>query len=427
MQNVQDAERKATLMLVEFRVQNFGCIKEEIKLSMSANSKSEYAFESKHKLAEHLLPTAGIFGPNASGKSTLMRAIDFFNFLVHMSDSFEKDQTFNITPFLLDKKTKSQPSEFEVTFIHNDTLYQYGSILDSERILEEWMYMVPHDGRKNEVFTRVYNSKNEEYEWVLNDKLIKGPKASWRQATAKNSLFLSTANRLNAHEHTPAFKDTYDWFKSKLQQMIRPNRTAEVFTAELFYNENKMSQNILNFIRDADIDISNIKVSKRDDEVLKDLPDKVKERFRYSTSFGHIDNNGEEVFWDFNHESDGTQMLFTLLGPLMETLEEGGIILIDELHNHMHPFVLEKVISLFQNKKTNKNNAQLIFTSHDFTPMDPKILGKDQIWLTQKGKDKSTELISLSSFKELRNDSIFWKYYIAGRLGSVPNIKEATD
>lgn len=419
-------------MLVEFRVKNFGCIKEEVKLSMVSKPNSNFAFETAHKKAQHILPAAGIFGPNASGKTTILDAIFVLIKLVIESTTFDKEQRILIRPFLLDHVSKTQPTELEIVFLHKENLYKYGIELSSERILEEWMYIYPKEGKENELFYRIYNDEKGEYNWKINDKLVKGPKAGWKDATQHNALFLSTVSRMNVSEHAPDLWNAYVWFKSYLD-MTRSTSLKKYLSADLFYNtqKNNIGKEILNIMQTVGIDLNNIKVTEKEDDFFKNLPKDMPEHFinefKYDIKFGHLDNNGEEVFFDFHSESEGTQMVFNVLGYLITTLNKGGTLIIDELHNHLHPFVLEKLISLFQDKNLNKNNAQLIFTSHDTMPMHPTIMGKDQIWFTQKRNDKSTELIPLSSFKDIRNESSFRNYYLEGKLGAIPNIKEIID
>lgn len=415
-------------MLVQFRVKNFKCIKDEQIFSMVSNARNDFAFGSNHKAAPHLLPAAGIFGGNAAGKSTLLDAINILDRLFHMSADAEKVKRIKITPFLLDAETSKAPSEFEIVFIRNNKLYQYGCEIDNERIYREWLIMIPDEGRRNDVFHRQYDLANDSYEWTFNEKLVKGPKNSWRQATASNALFISVALNLNAQEHVEAFSDVSKWFRRSLNRVDCDQSHfpgySDSYTAQLFLEKNEISDDVEAFLKRIGIDFSKISVTKVDETQFgfpENFPEALKMSFTLNTQFGHIGSDGREVFWGIGEESEGTKRLFKMLGYIMSGLKIGQTIIIDELHNHLHPFVLEEIINLFQDKETNPNRAQLIFTSHIFTPMDQNILAKDQIWLVEKNKNKACEVIPLSSFKELKDTgATYWKHYLVGKLGGIP-------
>lgn len=421
-------------MLVEFIIKNFKCIRDEQTLSLVSTAKQDkFAFSTNHKLVSKLLPVAGVFGANASGKSTVTEAIEFLHFFV--LTSHEQSKNIKVMPFVLDDQNRENPSEFEITFIQNNTLYRYGFAVDAEQVHEEWLYMTPKEGRINEVFTRQFNKQKEEYDWSINDKLIKGPKSGWKQMTNQKALFLSVVmhfrDETSKSVHNIIFEDTLKWFKKKLYTLQQDQMVHSNYTAELFEKKDPLGKKILKLLKNLDFDVENIyvKENKIPDSILETIPQNLHEQFKfdfqYEIKFSHLDKEGKEVRWDIKNESGGTQKLFCLAGPIMETLDSGGVFVVDELHNNFHPRLLEAIISLFQNSEINKNHAQLIFTSHDVTAMNPDILNKDQVWFADKKKDKSTSLVPLAIFKP-REGAIYSKSYMEGRYGALPNIKELT-
>ncbi len=143
-------------------------------------------------------------------------------------------------------------------------------------------------------------------------------------------------------------------------------------------------------------------------------------RFRVKTT--HLNQKGQAIDFNMDLESDGTQKFFTFLGPVLETLRSGRILIIDELHNHLHPSMTRFIIELFHNDKINTKNAQLIFTTHETSVLSKDIFRKDQIYFCEK-QNKATKIYSMSDFKGLRENIDYEKSYLLGRFGALPRIK----
>lgn len=432
MQNIATYRKRFGIMLVEFKLKNYRCFKDEQSLSLIPGAKSKHAFNTGTKSVPDLLPATGIFGANASGKSTITKGLEFLQGFVINSSSMEKDEPISVKPFILSKETRNAPCELEISFIHKKNLYRYGFSVDHTKVWEEWLYTIPHQGRTNEVFTRSYDTKKREYVWFINDKLIKGPKTNWRLLTKRNSLFISTVIQ-NIEENllqktNYVLDDVYNWFSKNLFVVQENERVSEQYSAKLFHEKSPESDDVIAFLNSLDMKVSSIRTKKLDipEKFLSGMPSEMQEHIKSQPNlyveFGHIDNDNEEQFWGITQESGGTEKLFCMSRPILEVLRDGNILIIDELHNNLHPHLMEKIIGLFQSKKTNTKNAQLIFTSHDVTAMNPAILEKDQIWLTDKGANSASKIIPLLEFKP-RGESMFWKNYLAGKYGAVPNIK----
>ncbi|MDC9715043.1 MAG: AAA family ATPase, partial [Gammaproteobacteria bacterium] len=169
-----------------------------------------------------------------------------------------------------------------------------------------------------------------------------------------------------------------------------------------------------------------VDVEKIPDEVKKILEkegedlSKLKE-FKVETQ--HISDNGKAVSFDFdNQESDGTQKLFRLSGPWLDVLENGYCLVMDELHNSLHPNLVAYLVNMFHNPKINKNGAQLIFVTHETSLLDQEIFRRDQIWFCEK-EDNVTELFSLADFKVRKGAENIEKFYLSGRYGAVPYLR----
>lgn len=419
-------------MLIEFKVKNYRSIKEEQTLSMVKSSAKELEdtntfITPEKKKPIKLLSSATIYGPNASGKSNLLKAMKTMQRLVLDSDSKIKRGTkLPTTPFLLDNGTKDEPTEFEIIFVSKEVRYQYGFILNTEKILEEWLYAFP-EGPAQTWFEREYNQDEEKTDWHFGSK-FNGNKKIWSESTRKNALFLSTATQLNSEQ----LKPVYDWFNETFHVLESTARLDPSFTYDL-YGQEKYKDLINKFLNVADLDIEELKITEEEfdpSKLSEDIPDvlrnKILEDFKdkklLDVASVHKNIQGEDIYFDFDEESDGTRKFLAFLGPWIDTLENGNVLVVDELHDNFHPLMVRFLIELFHSKETNKKNAQLIFTSHETSVMSQEIFRRDQIWFCEK-KNKATELYSLIEFKPRKGVTDIEKSYFSGRYGALPYFK----
>ena len=155
------------------------------------------------------------------------------------------------------------------------------------------------------------------------------------------------------------------------------------------------------------------------EKMIRDLQEKGVPLIR----FQHRDNQDHPVFFHFSDESDGTQKLFAFSGPWLDVLEKGRILFVDELDTSLHPLLVRFLIENFHNEKTNKNNAQLVFTTHDTSILDTDLFRRDQIWFVEKDRENATKLYPLSDFSPRKGEAIE-KWYLKGRYGALPVIRD---
>lgn len=423
-------------MLVEFSVKNYRSILEKQTFSMVAGSAREirgkYSSASGHKSVPNVLRTTAIFGPNASGKSTLVKAFDFIrDFIISSAKDLQEGERVNVVPFKFTRISRESPSEFEIVFIHEGSRYQYGFSVDEKRVYDEWLFVIPSGGRTQRWFERVYDKDSQSYEWYVNPSL-KGEKEIWKKSTRDNALFLSSAVQLRAEP----LRSVLSWFQQKLRIIETSERPSPVYTASNCKSDDKKKK-ILNFLNFADMHIVDISVKEKEfseDMLLPNTPPDIKENIKkqlanekfISFSVGHQGDDEEIIYLDFDEESDGTQVLFSLAGPWLDVLEAGRVLIVDELSNSLHPLALQYLIELFYDPLVNTGNAQLVFTSHDTSIMSGRLLHPDQIWLIEKDQKQATQLTPLSDFKVRQHEAI-QKGYLGGRYGALPNIGERAD
>ncbi|MBW4479724.1 MAG: ATP-binding protein [Tolypothrix brevis GSE-NOS-MK-07-07A] len=429
-------------MLIEFSVENYRSIQEQQTFSMVASENdtmldsNTFPMPSSKNL--RLLTSAVIYGPNASGKSNLLRAMQTLRSLVVNSASrMQIGDKFSIEPFRLNTESEKKPTNFEVIFIHKEIRYEYGLSLNRERVHEEWLTAYPNEKPQN-WFSRRYISENlerqpdEAYEWFFG-KGLKGEKARIKKFVRSNSLFLSHA----AQNNHPQLTEIFEWFKEKIN-ILTPNFRAREFTLGICDDDNTFREQVVKLLNEADIGISNIKLeSKSVPEGFKSL---IKQLIKQEIEkqeieeFVDIDelqtldvitlhkmNDSEnEIEFDMADESDGTQRLFELAGPWLYVLQHGEVLIVDELGRSLHPVLSKSLLKMFNDPKINKNNAQLIFTIHDTTLLDAEMFRQDQVWFTEKDRSM-TKLYSLLNFRPLQDESL-QKGYLLGRYGAIPFI-----
>jgi len=422
-------------MLVEFKVGNYRSFREEQTLSLVASKDTELDDNCVDQGKLRLLRAVGIYGPNASGKSNLIKALSTMRDIIQKSA--KPEEKLPVTPFKLDDKYNKKPSSFEVTFFHGEVRYQYGFTASSERIYDEWLYAYPK-GRSRDIaqtwFERKFNKKTGETDWDFGSYL-RGEKEKLKDRAIKNVLLLSAGAQWNNKQLTTV----YEWFVNKLRIINHSYELAPI-TAEMLLSltsdrkKEKMRSAVTRLIQSADLGICDISVEKAERDTIEvefpeDMPNELKERllqkFKYEllVKMGHKNTKtGKKCFLSLEEESKGTQCFFKLLGPWAKTVAEGITVFIDEIDASLHPLLVRELIEVIQNTEISKKGAQLVFATHDTTLLDPELFRRDQIWFTEKDEYSSTRLYSMLDYKPRKGEAM-QKGYLSGRYGAIPIIK----
>lgn len=417
-------------MLIEFSVANFRSLRDRQIFSLAKAKGEELAEANTFRIIAvnefDLLRSAAIYGPNASGKSNFLRALQTMKLVVlESATNLQRGDKLPVTPFRLDQTTLNQPSEFEVTFIVNQVRYQYGFTATQERIHDEWLLAYPK-GRPQRWFGRAWNEQKQGYDWELGNNLS-GEKQLWQKSTRDNALFLSTAVQLNSEQLQPI----YDWFKNTVR-MANIRGWNPGFSASLC-EKNEKSQ-VMDFLRAADLNIEDILVEKKPFNVNA-LPDDIPEQMKAAIAGDlkdkqlvniktvHKGSDGKNIIFDFDDESDGTRKLFAFAGPWIDVLANGFVLFIDELHDNLHPRLVQFLVQLFHNNETNPRNAQLVFTTHETSILNQDVFRRDQIWFCEKAEDQATVLYPLTDFSPRKGRENLELAYLSGRYGALPYIR----
>ena len=416
-------------MLIEFRIKNFRSLRDEQVLSLVASTDKTLigtnARATGLKAAPHLLKSAVIYGANASGKSNLIKALQYMRGVVLESAALQPGQTFDrLQPFRLDATSAGLPTEFELTFLLEGVRYQYGFAMTAQRVVSEHL-LVYKAFKPQRWFDRRFDAATGKDVYDFGPGL-KGSKSLWEGATRPNALFLSMAVQLNSDALRPVF----DWFANRLVIFNEQTPLSPQFSMQML-KQDAQRKLICDFLRAADISIADIEVTtqqalvhrirfdlatgKREEEASEQGVDEVK--------FHHITDHGKAVF-DLADESSGTRNLLFLTGPILDILDKGLTLVVDELDSSLHTLLVQSLVRLFHRPDANTGGAQLIFTTHDTSLLDAYgLFRRDQIWFVEKRPDQSSTLYPLSDFSPRKNEALE-RGYLQGRYGALPFLRQ---
>lgn len=405
-------------MLLEVKIENFCSIKEQVVFSMLAgpDTTMNYNFYSPENYSNtKILKSAVFYGANAAGKTNLLRGLKFIERTILENNTRQDGDEINVIPFRLDDKYKNMPSKFDIIFIHQGIKYAYGFALDRKKVHTEYLYYYPK-GRQATLFERTdtnnfkFTKDREEQETLS-------------RRTLSNRLYLAGATEWNYKPIAKAF----EWFKRNLKINVSGNlRNWVNYTATAIHQNPEMKESVRTLLAEADLSIQDYLTEERDvaKSLSADLNDKkvisVRTAHRTQDAKGQI---YDEIF-DLDDESAGTVKMFELAAPLLEVLQHGHVLVIDELDIQLHPLLVENIVKKFHDPKQNTGNSQLIFTTHNTNLLTQTIFRRDQIWFVEKSPvTGATDIYSLLELR-VRKDENIEKGYLAGRYGAVPFIGE---
>jgi len=408
-------------MIIEVSIENYLSVKDKVTLSLDS-SPSKKLPQNLINLSKNdkLLKSAVIYGANASGKSNVIKSIFFLWNMVKNSHTFNVDTKIPRFPFKLDESFLEKPSKFEIIFIHKNVKYKYGFSCTNDKIVDEYLFYWPH-GRESLIFFRKDTAKYQFRSDKRKQDIIKSQ-------TNNNVLYLSRATQLG-FEKT---KNAYEFIVNNI--VINYSPIWADLTIRKIHENSELKSRIIEILQKADFGgISDIKVSKEkrkvtgfefkiDKNTQSFNPIKEQEEDFYNIKFVHKNKDGKLVELTFAEESHGTQRTLSMLGPIFDILETGKVAFIDELEVNLHSNITRFLVRLF-NSKHNKNNAQLIFTTHDTNLLDSELFRRDQIYICTKEPNKNTVVTSFLDF-DLRETSDFERAYLNGRVGGLPFIDE---
>ena len=414
-------------MLLRFNVANHLSIRDRQELSLVASSlKDDEAgvIECALVPSGRVLPVAVIYGANASGKSNFVSALSFMRWAILNSQTkSHPGKEVPRKPFALDPTRGEGLSFFEADFVVDGVRYQYGFEASDQAFETEWLYAYPKNHRQH-LFSRDFDG----FQFGRN---LKGRQKIIAELTRPNSLFLSAAAQ-NSHEQLTKI---YEFFESSkidndfaIDSLVASSRFLKrgldsrvieflntIGTGVVDYRrqESELSEQILEMVKILDSVME--KYSKEEFET--DFPDDYK---RVEIELGHIGKDNNKIYFPLERESAGTRRLLIILHQAFQVLDEGSILVIDELDASLHTHACGALLELFSSPRTNPKGAQLIATTHDTNLMRSPCLRRDQVWLTEKDAGGATHLYPLTDIRTRKGDNIELGY-LQGRYGAIPS------
>jgi hypothetical protein len=429
---------KRFAMLIRFSVENFRSINDRTELSLVALDKTLPASREVSGLDEQLLTLVGIFGPNASGKSNILAAIQWLRDAVVRSLR-TWDEGIPVDQFLFGPSAGSVTA-FEVEYVINGVRFDYQLEVSAEEIVYEGLFHYPL-GRRRRVFER------NGLELVLQDGL--GSLSGARKLLTPRSLMLSIARRFR-EELTLSFankiagidslglqhnrrifgaggpgyfasRPRYRWYVQPELDGIDVDDEESIDRENKFEMASRTREQGLALLKMADLGIVDVQDVQDENALAQGASVSAARRTQF------IHTSGDEKFpLDMSEESAGTRTWFRLVGPVLEALRNGDVLIFDEIDASLHPRLSAELLGLFASPSTNPKNAQLIFTSHDASLLAR--LNRDQVWLTEKNALGASELVPLTDFggDRVRRSQNLEKAYLEGRFGGIPDVDLVT-
>lgn len=419
-------------MILNVKIENFRSIKKQIDLSMQSTRFSEHPDNVvKINNIGNILKSSVIYGANASGKSNILIAIKAIEYLIKESSNFKPNKVIEpYEPFRLDKDSKQKPIFIGIEFVAiNGIRYNFSLRFSKYQIEYEKLSFYP---------------KNKESLLYLRDKSVikygeyyKGARKSIENKMLDNQLFLSKAILDKVDILYPA----YEFFDSKFMvfpfiQDYHETKFHQLYAERLADPKDEIFRKKFNkIICDLDTGISNVESKEIDwnqrefpSSIPSDVQEKIKNDYKYDIKTQHKVFNSNKAIgyesFDKEEESKGTQSLFVLAGLIIDTLEEGAVLIVDEFEKNLHPHITGYLIKMFHSPIINKKNAQLIFATHDMTQLSNTKFRRDQIWFTEKDEYGVTNLYSMAEFNGIRKSFQYDKLYDSGQFGAVPLIND---
>ncbi|MFC9843966.1 ATP/GTP-binding protein [Streptomyces sp. NPDC060223] len=421
-------------MLLSFRVANHRSIKEEQQLLLGP----VYEVDRPEGTEWQAVPVAAVFGANAAGKSNVVDALRYMADMVRSSHrDAEPGAGIRRSPFALDGECRSEPSWFVVDLSLDGVRHTYGFSLDDDRVIDEWLYSYPH-GRKRIVFQR----SGEDF--TFGDAQPRKELELVRKITEPNSLFMSVA----ARSRQDAFRPVYAWFTGGLRfrSGAQGDLLFRVSAAGKLLTDPARIPGVVGLLKAADLGIENVGVERvaiddlsplgRTYRLAEAISDNSSDSasgmpraMRREVTRVWVEQRGRHgpVRLGLEDQSAGTKALLAYAGSVLEVLERGGLLVVDEIDSSLHPRLTAHLIKLFQEEATNPRGAQLLLTTHDASLLGRSggedILKRDQVWFVEKDGYGETTLFPLSDFKP-RTEENRERRYLGGSYGAVPLLNE---
>lgn len=402
-------------MIHSFKCKNFYSFNDLTEISFLVNDKAaDNNGYFTTPFGDRLSKIETVIGPNASGKTNLLKVLPFLKWFIADSINSNPDDIIPVKPFAF-SKDQSKPTLLSVEFETGENVYDYSVSFIAERVNEEELKYKSKTKKRitwKQVFKRSWNRQDNLYEFKKPGLFFPN---EFEKLLRKNASVISVAMRLN----DPKSREIASYWQKLETNIIEvgwlgdsflPNAGKQIIETLDFYSENKPIKQLADkLLSDYDLGLDSFEIKK----------EKQEKGFSFGINANH--NIGGKIWkMPFNYESSGTKQLFVILKTVLLVLDRGGIAVIDELDSNLHPEIVSSLVQMFIDPKTNSKNAQLLFCNHSLLVLNR--LDKYQIILTEKNKFGATEAWRLDEMTGIRADENYFAKYIAGAYGAMPKL-----
>ena len=423
-------------MIISFSVENWMSFRDPVSFSMVASRERQHGdrIPKVEKYQMRILPVTAIYGANASGKTNFFRALGFIRNLV--LEGTGPDRLIPVEPHRLINGYMEKPSRFRMEMLVDKTIYEFSFAVTRRAVVEEKLVEITSTSEKT-LYDRQGNEPNFHRSLANKQFLLFA-----FQGTRDNQLFLTNS----VSQKVQDFRAVYDWFGNFLE-LIGPDSVYRRF-GFLLDEEHPMRDAINKIIPQLDTGISRlgfekIRFDSFEEGLKNELNEEIEEGKYVETSIGgerfaftringevvanklvtfHPKTDGTDAKFEFYQESEGSRRVIDLLPAFLgePTLGLNNVYIIDELDRSLHPLLTRKLIQTYLASCNAQSRGQLLFTTHDVSLMDQHLFRRDEMWVTEKNSEGSSELFSFNDYKGIRYDKDIRKSYLQGRLGGIP-------
>lgn len=393
-------------MLLSYDFENFQSFLEPTSVDLTLDGKSRLTdWMAEAPIGGHVSKLMAVIGPNAGGKTALLKPIAFMAWFISGSFHVEPESNIPVAPHFL---SADNPCTFKCTFVLDGQLWRYELTCTPELVLREALFLKRE--RFGYVFVRTWDETSNSYEIKQQDF---GMSPSEAKKVRKNASLIATAAQYDVPlakriASTHVLTNVNVWGRKPMDD------SAVTFAANYFATEPAHCAQMSRLLSRWDLGLSDV--------TLVEMPAPTEHNpkaTRWMPLGGHT-VNGHRLTLPFSQESSGTRGAFVLLSLILPILETGGLAVIDEFENDLHPLMLEPILDLFSNPTTNPHNAQMIFSCHAIEVLN--LLEKSQVLLVEKDAQCQSSACRLDAVSGVRNDSNFYAKYMAGAYGAVPRL-----
>jgi AAA15 family ATPase/GTPase len=428
-------------MLINFTLENWMSFRDKARFTMAASKEQQHG-ERLTRLGKYrlrILPTAVVYGGNASGKTNFFKAINFVKHYVQRGSL--PDAIIPIEPFILDQEFSKRPNRFTFEILIGDDIYEFSFAITATKVIEEQLIKVSSNSEKV-LYHRQDNNPDPKLHTSIQSQRLKYA----FEGTRENQLFLTNS----VSQKIDAFKDIYNWFANVLVLVAPDTRfdSFEHFISEvsplyetmntilpnldtgichlggetISLNQIQMPEALKQKLKEEVKNNISIKINDRDEKIIVSRQNDelcVKKLYTY-----HKDSTGKKIRFEMKQESDGSKRIIDLLPAFLDLANTKihKVYIIDEIDRSLHSLLTQQLLNIFLSSCNDTTRKQLLFTTHDLMLMNQSFFRRDEMWITERKQDGSSELISFSEYDDIRNDKNIRKSYIQGRMGGIPHI-----